>query len=338
MKAKYGDKMDFIHQEVYVDNDVSKGLREPLRQFNLPTEPWLFVVDKSGKITARLEGSIGVAAVRGRGQDRPVRKRAPRRSRRRSPPLLLAAGGRRGARPRPAPAAADPAVAVRVGRRRGARRSRSSRWPCCGRRRGWSRTTGAPLPGGQRVARACRVQILCGRDRRRAAGRHDPGRLPRLRHGAGQLGADVHPDHVLGRAGVRSILFGDVFRAFSPWRAIGRLLPSLNRPVSRAARALAGRGRAVRSSPGSSSCPAGARTRRRSSPRRSATRCSRSRRRSYWGVETWTRRGEAFAVYFNMFSRMSILEMRDGVLGLRRAARRAAAAGQGRRDGRVRRR
>jgi hypothetical protein len=60
LKAKYGDQMEFIHQEVYVDNDVSQGLREPLRQFNLPSEPWLFVVDKSGKITARLEGSIGV--------------------------------------------------------------------------------------------------------------------------------------------------------------------------------------------------------------------------------------------------------------------------------------
>ena len=60
LKAKYGDQMDFIHQEVYVDNDVSKGLREPLRQFNLPSEPWLFIVDKSGKITSRLEGSIGV--------------------------------------------------------------------------------------------------------------------------------------------------------------------------------------------------------------------------------------------------------------------------------------
>ena len=60
LKAKYGDQMDFIHQEVYVDNDVSKGLREPLRQFNLPSEPWLFIVDKSGKITSRLEGSIGI--------------------------------------------------------------------------------------------------------------------------------------------------------------------------------------------------------------------------------------------------------------------------------------
>jgi hypothetical protein len=60
MQSKYGDQMTFIHQEVYVDNDVNKGLREPLKQFNLPSEPWLFVVDKSGTITARLEGSIGV--------------------------------------------------------------------------------------------------------------------------------------------------------------------------------------------------------------------------------------------------------------------------------------
>jgi hypothetical protein len=60
MKSKYGDKMAFIHQEVYVDNDINKGLRPPLKEFNLPSEPWLFVVDAKGVITARLEGSIGV--------------------------------------------------------------------------------------------------------------------------------------------------------------------------------------------------------------------------------------------------------------------------------------
>ena len=62
MKAKYGDRVEFIHQEVYEDNDPNKGLREPLRAFNLPTEPWLFVVGKDGKITARLEGSFGLSA------------------------------------------------------------------------------------------------------------------------------------------------------------------------------------------------------------------------------------------------------------------------------------
>ncbi len=60
MEAKYRDKMTFIHQEVYVDNDAQKGLRPPLVQFHLQTEPWLFVVNKRGIITARLEGSIGV--------------------------------------------------------------------------------------------------------------------------------------------------------------------------------------------------------------------------------------------------------------------------------------
>jgi len=54
--------MEFIHQEVYVDNDPSKGLRVPLRRFNLQTEPWLFVVDEHGRITARLEGSFGIKA------------------------------------------------------------------------------------------------------------------------------------------------------------------------------------------------------------------------------------------------------------------------------------
>ena len=62
MKAKYGDQREFIHQEVYVDNDPNAGLREPLKAFQLRTEPWLFVVDASGKITARLEGSFGLSA------------------------------------------------------------------------------------------------------------------------------------------------------------------------------------------------------------------------------------------------------------------------------------
>ena len=60
MEAKYGGEMDFIHQEVYVDNNPAKGLREPLKRFGLRSEPWLFVVNKRGRITARLEGSIGV--------------------------------------------------------------------------------------------------------------------------------------------------------------------------------------------------------------------------------------------------------------------------------------
>jgi hypothetical protein len=61
LKASYGDRMDFIHQEVYADNNPAKGLREPLKRFNLRSEPWLFVVDKTGRITARIEGSFGIS-------------------------------------------------------------------------------------------------------------------------------------------------------------------------------------------------------------------------------------------------------------------------------------
>ena len=62
LKETYGDRMTFIHQEVYVDNDPNKGLRTPLRTFRLPSEPWLFVVNRRGEITSRLEGSFGFNA------------------------------------------------------------------------------------------------------------------------------------------------------------------------------------------------------------------------------------------------------------------------------------
>jgi hypothetical protein len=62
LKARYGDRIEFIHQEVYKDNKPELGLREPLQRFRLPTEPWLFVVGRDGRITARMEGSFGLAA------------------------------------------------------------------------------------------------------------------------------------------------------------------------------------------------------------------------------------------------------------------------------------
>jgi hypothetical protein len=62
LRSRFGDQVQFIHQEVYTDNDPNKGLRKPLQEFGLQTEPWLFVVGKDGKITARLEGSFGLNA------------------------------------------------------------------------------------------------------------------------------------------------------------------------------------------------------------------------------------------------------------------------------------
>lgn len=59
VKAKLGDRATFIHMEVFNDNDPGKGLRPQLKAFNLPTEPWAFVIDRDGRIAARLEGAFG---------------------------------------------------------------------------------------------------------------------------------------------------------------------------------------------------------------------------------------------------------------------------------------
>jgi hypothetical protein len=114
-----------------------------------------------------------------------------------------------------------------------------------------------------------------------------------------------------------SILFGDLFRAFSPWRALGRLLPSLNRPYpERWGRWPAAIGLFcftwlelvsdwASTHPGRLVTAAVLYT------------CGTLAFQYVYGVETWQRRGEAFAVYFNLFSRLSIFETRDGVVGVR---------------------
>jgi len=63
LKQKYGDRMAFIHEEVYVDNQPSKGLRPQLKAFHLRTEPWLFAINRQGEIVARLEGAFGTTEL-----------------------------------------------------------------------------------------------------------------------------------------------------------------------------------------------------------------------------------------------------------------------------------
>jgi hypothetical protein len=59
----YGDEVDFIHMEVYNDNDPNKGIRPQLRAFHLPTEPWTFLIDADGVIKDRIEGPYGVSEL-----------------------------------------------------------------------------------------------------------------------------------------------------------------------------------------------------------------------------------------------------------------------------------
>jgi hypothetical protein len=57
-------QVTFIHEEVYVDNDPAKGLRPQMHEFGLETEPWLFIVNRRGIITARMQGAFGVNEAR----------------------------------------------------------------------------------------------------------------------------------------------------------------------------------------------------------------------------------------------------------------------------------
>jgi hypothetical protein len=63
-----GSGVRFIHIEVYEDNRPAKGFNRWLREWRLPTEPWVFLVDGKGVIRAKFEGAVSVdeleAAVR----------------------------------------------------------------------------------------------------------------------------------------------------------------------------------------------------------------------------------------------------------------------------------
>jgi hypothetical protein len=60
VKETYGDRAAFIHMEIYKDNNPSKGVMPQVRAFHLPTEPWLFVIDRNGVIRTAIEGAFSV--------------------------------------------------------------------------------------------------------------------------------------------------------------------------------------------------------------------------------------------------------------------------------------
>src|SRR6185295_4055213 len=65
-QAKATDGIAFIHQEIYKDNKFRPGnVQGPVAAWRLPTEPWTFVIAKSGRIAARFEGpfSLGERAI-----------------------------------------------------------------------------------------------------------------------------------------------------------------------------------------------------------------------------------------------------------------------------------
>jgi hypothetical protein len=125
-----------------------------------------------------------------------------------------------------------------------------------------------------------------------------------------------------------SILLGDVFKAFNPWRAIGRAVGGIA--------GMAARGdlpAPLRYPERLGHWPAAAGIFLFAVMELVASNGDRPENlaiatlvysaltfvaMALYGVETWISRGEAFSVYFNLFSRISPIETRDRVVGLRR--------------------
>jgi hypothetical protein len=125
-----------------------------------------------------------------------------------------------------------------------------------------------------------------------------------------------------------SVLLGDVFKAFNPWRAVGRTVGWVARGAARgelpaplayprwlghwpaAAGIFAFAAMELVASNGDRPEDLAIATLIYSALTFVAM--------ALYGVETWTQRGEAFSVYFNLFSRLSPIETRDGVVGYRK--------------------
>ena len=55
----------FIHVEIYEGNDPAQGENEWVREWGLPSEPWIFLVGADGKIRERFEGTVSVRELDG---------------------------------------------------------------------------------------------------------------------------------------------------------------------------------------------------------------------------------------------------------------------------------
>jgi len=52
--------VEFIHVEIFNDNDPNKGYRKEVRSYGLPSEPWVFVIDRKGVVRSAFEGGFGI--------------------------------------------------------------------------------------------------------------------------------------------------------------------------------------------------------------------------------------------------------------------------------------
>jgi hypothetical protein len=62
-QREFGPQAAFIHMEIYNDNDPNDNVRPQVRAFHLPTEPWLFAINREGVVSAAIEGAFGLELI-----------------------------------------------------------------------------------------------------------------------------------------------------------------------------------------------------------------------------------------------------------------------------------
>lgn len=59
LEPEFGGKLTFVHIEIYQDPNTRTPLPAVV-EWNLPSEPWVFLIDRDGKIADKLEGGLTV--------------------------------------------------------------------------------------------------------------------------------------------------------------------------------------------------------------------------------------------------------------------------------------
>jgi hypothetical protein len=61
--ARPKDDVAWIHMEIYNNNQLNDGYRPQFLRYHLPSEPYLFTIDRKGKIAAILEGAYSASEL-----------------------------------------------------------------------------------------------------------------------------------------------------------------------------------------------------------------------------------------------------------------------------------
>ena len=63
VRQRFNGQAAFINVEIYNDNDPGKYTRPQVRAYHLPSQPWVFAINREGRIVGEVEGAIGVAEL-----------------------------------------------------------------------------------------------------------------------------------------------------------------------------------------------------------------------------------------------------------------------------------